>query len=55
VASENISAARSRIKDADVAAETAELTRNQILTQAGVSVLAQANQLPQSALALLGR
>jgi flagellin len=54
VASENISAARSRIKDADVAHETAELTRNQILTQAGVSVLAQANQLPQSALALLG-
>jgi flagellin len=54
VASENISAARSRIKDADIAHETAELTRNQILTQAGVSVLAQANQLPQSALALLG-
>ncbi len=54
VASENISAARSRIKDADVAHETAELTRNQILSQAGVSVLAQANQLPQSALALLG-
>jgi flagellin len=53
VASENISAARSRIKDADVAYETAELTRNQILTQAGVSVLAQANQLPQAALALL--
>ncbi len=55
VASENISAARSRIKDADVAAETAELTRNQILLQAGTAVLAQANQLPQSALALLGR
>jgi flagellin len=54
VASENISAARSRIKDADVAHETAELTRNQILTQAGVSVLAQANQLPQAALSLLG-
>jgi flagellin len=54
VASENISAARSRIKDADVAHETAELTRNQILLQAGTSVLAQANQLPQSALSLLG-
>ena len=55
VASENISAARSRIKDTDVAKETAELTRNQILLQAGVSVLAQANQLPQIALSLLGR
>jgi flagellin len=54
VASENISAARSRIKDTDVAKETAELTRNQILLQAGVSVLAQANQLPQIALSLLG-
>ena len=55
VASENISAARSRIKDTDVAQETAELTRNQILLQAGVSVLAQANQLPQIALSLIGR
>ena len=55
VASENISAARSRIRDTDVAKETAELTRNQILLQAGVSVLAQANQLPQIALSLLGR
>jgi flagellin len=54
VASENISAARSRIRDTDVAKETAELTRNQILVQAGVSVLAQANQLPQVALSLLG-
>jgi flagellin len=54
VASENISAARSRIKDTDVAQETAELTRNQILLQAGVSVLAQANQLPQIALSLIG-
>jgi flagellin len=54
VASENISAARSRIKDTDVASETAELTRNQILMQAGVSVLSQANQLPQTALSLLG-
>jgi flagellin len=55
VASENLSAARSRVQDADVAQETAELTRNQILIQAGVSVLAQANQLPSVALSLLGR
>lgn len=48
-----MSAARSRIKDVDVAAESAELTRNNILTQAGVSVLAQANNLPQMALQLL--
>ena len=53
VASENLSAARSRIQDADVAQETAELTRTQILIQAGVSVLAQANQLPSVALSLL--
>ncbi|EHQ51648.1 flagellin, partial [Ectothiorhodospira sp. PHS-1] len=52
-AAENQSAARSRIRDADFAAETAELTRNQILQQAGVSVLAQANTAPQSVLALL--
>lgn len=50
---ENMTAARSRIKDVDVAAESAELTRNNILTQAGVSVLAQANNLPQMALQLL--
>ncbi len=54
VASENLSAAKSRIKDADVALETAELSRTQILIQAGVAVLAQANQLPAVALALLG-
>lgn len=54
IASENLSAARSRILDADVAAETAELTRAQILTQAGVAVLAQANQVPAVALSLLG-
>jgi len=54
VASENLSAARSRIQDADVAQETAELTRTQILIQAGVAVLAQANQLPGVALSLLG-
>ncbi|MEM7252297.1 MAG: flagellin [Pseudomonadota bacterium] len=52
-AAENASAARSRIIDADFAAETARLTRAQILQQAGVSILAQANALPQNALALL--
>ena len=50
---ENLSAARSRIRDADFAAETASLTRNQILQQAGVSILSQANALPQLALSLL--
>ena len=50
---ENLSAARSRIQDADFAAETAELTRTQILQQAGVSMLAQANAAPQSVLSLL--
>ncbi|MCC6216257.1 MAG: flagellin FliC [Polyangiaceae bacterium] len=50
----NLSAANSRIRDVDVAAETAQLTRNQLLSQAGVSVLAQANQLPQLSLSLLG-
>jgi len=54
VTSENLSAARSRVQDADVAQETAALTRNQILIQAGVAVLAQANQLPSVALSLLG-
>ncbi|MDB2705682.1 flagellin [Pseudomonadota bacterium] len=52
--SENTSAARSRIQDADFAAETASLTRAQILQQAGVSILSQANTLPQAALGLLG-
>ena len=52
--SENLSASRSRILDADFAAETAQLSRNQIIQQAGVSILAQANQQPQIALALLG-
>jgi flagellin len=51
--SENISAARSRITDADFAAETAAMTRAQILQQAGVSVLSQANSLPQMVLKLL--
>ena len=52
--SENLSAARSRIRDADFAAETAALTRGQILQQAGVAILAQANQSQQSVLSLLG-
>jgi flagellin len=52
-ASENLSAAESRIRDVDVAAETADLTRNSILQQAAVSVLAQANVQPQIALSLL--
>ena len=51
--SENQSAARSRIVDADFAAETAALTRGQILQQAGIAVLAQANAAPQNVLALL--
>jgi flagellin len=50
---ENLTASRSRIQDADFAAETANLVKNQILQQAGVSILAQANTLPQSALLLL--
>ena len=50
---ENQSAARSRVLDADFASETANLTRTQILQQAGIAMLAQANQLPQSALSLL--
>jgi flagellin len=53
-AQENLSAANSRIRDVDVASETANMTRYQILTQAGVSVLGQANQLPALALSLLG-
>ncbi len=52
--SENLSAARSRILDADFAAETANLTRGQILQQAGTAILAQANALPQNVLSLLG-
>ncbi len=51
---ENVSAARGRIQDTDFAAETANLTKNQILQQAGTSILAQANQLPQAVLSLLG-
>jgi flagellin len=51
---ENLSGARSRIQDADFAAETAALTRSQILQQASTSILSQANQRPQVALSLLG-
>ncbi|MCW9046472.1 MAG: flagellin [Gammaproteobacteria bacterium] len=50
---ENFSAARSRIQDTDFAAETANLTRNQVLQQAGVAMLAQANSQPQLVLSLL--
>jgi len=50
---ENLAAANSRIRDVDVASETANLTKGQILSQAGLAVLAQANQLPQAALSLL--
>ena len=52
--SENLEGARSRIRDTDFASETAELTRNQIVQQASISVLSQANQRPQAALSLLG-
>jgi flagellin len=51
---ENVSAARSRIRDTDFAKETAELTRSQILQQASTTILSQANQRPQAALSLLG-
>ena len=54
VSSENLSASRSRIQDADFASETATFSRNKIVQQAGVSVLAQANQQPNIALSLLG-
>ncbi len=53
VSSENMAASRSRIQDADYAKETAELTRNQILTQAGTAMLAQAKSVPQNVLSLL--
>jgi flagellin len=49
----NLSAANSRIRDVDVAEETSQLARNQVLSQAGTSILAQANQLPQLAMQLL--
>ncbi len=52
-AQENLTSANSRIRDVDVASESSNLTKSQILSQAGLAVLAQANQLPQSALSLL--
>jgi flagellin len=52
-AAENLTAARSRIMDADFAVETANLSRSQILQQAGNAMVAQANQLPQQVLSLL--
>lgn len=55
IAVENMSAANSRIRDVDVAEETSEMTRNNILLQAGTSVLAQANQSANTALALLNK
>jgi len=54
VTTENLTAAESQIRDVDFASESAQLTKNQILTQAGISVLAQANFAPQAALSLLG-
>ncbi|MBS0168848.1 MAG: flagellin FliC [Nitrospira sp.] len=53
VTAENFTAADSRIRDADIAQETSVFTKNQILTQSGIAILAQANSLPQQALALL--
>lgn len=54
ITDENFSAANSRIRDVDVAAETADMAKNNILNQAGVSVLSQANQAPNAALKLIG-
>ncbi|MNJ69803.1 putative flagellin YvzB [compost metagenome] len=54
VTSENLSAANSRIKDADMATEMTAFTKNQILVQAGTAMLAQANSAPQAVLKLLG-
>jgi flagellin len=51
---QNVSDSRSRIQDTDFASETAQMTKNQILQQAGTSILAQSNQLPQAALSLIG-
>jgi len=53
IQSENLSAAESRISDVDVATEMATLTRNQVLSQAGTSMLSQANSIPQMAMTLL--
>ncbi|MCK4627065.1 MAG: flagellin, partial [Phycisphaerae bacterium] len=54
IQSENLSAAESRISDVDVATEMAAMTRNQVLAQAGIAMLGQANMMPQMALQLLG-
>jgi flagellin len=54
VSSENLTASESRIRDADMAAEMSKFVKNQILSQAGVSMLAQANQVPQTVMRLLG-
>jgi flagellin len=54
IAAENLSNAQSRVSDVDVATEMANMTKNQVLAQAGVSMLAQANAMPQMALKLLG-
>ncbi len=54
ITEENFSAANSRIRDVDVAQETADLAKNNILAQAGTSVLSQANQATQAALKLIG-
>jgi len=51
----NITAANSRIRDVDVASESAQMAKNQVLSQASISVLAQANQLPQLAFGLIGK
>ncbi|MFT6899906.1 MAG: flagellin [Colwellia sp.] len=51
---ENVTASRSRIQDTDFASETAQMTKNQILQQAGTTILSQANQIPQAATSLLG-
>ena len=53
IQAENLQAAESRISDVDAATEMAAMTRNQVLAQAGVSMLAQANVMPQMALTLL--
>lgn len=53
ISAENLTSAESRIRDADIAYETSVFTKNQVLVQTGISVLAQANTLPQQALALL--
>ena len=53
IAAENLQASESRISDVDVASEMANMTKNQVLAQAGISMLAQANTMPQMALQLL--